>query len=83
MSPRPQYLVTTSLTKSQGIGTLWDRFDLIDTSNPPVVLYTGTEGNLGNEEIGRTGQRAFVEDEGGPGTAMSLWKEDPPLGYDR
>lgn len=64
-----------------GFGTLWDQFQLSDTTTPPGIYYKGTEGNRGNVDIGRTG-RAVIEDIGGPGTAGGHWKEDLPTGYD-
>jgi hypothetical protein len=60
-----------------GIGTLWEnvapRATLI-TSSTTNPLYTGTQGNIGNVNIGGTGQ-AVIENTGGPGTNRGHWKE--------
>jgi len=59
-----------------GFGTLWESKDLIDEHGWFFKSYTykGEQGNIGNEEVGLTGE-AIIEDTGGQGTAMSHWKE--------
>jgi hypothetical protein len=58
-----------------GIGTMWDAWNLIDPSSVTTnIRYYGTQGDIGNTEIGGVGD-AVVEDTGGSGTARSHWKE--------
>jgi len=77
----PVRIFTNTLINLQGIGTLWDYLDLVDWTRPPSLWYNGVEGNLGNQDIGRTGQ-AVVENEGAAGTVGGHWKEGGPDGYD-
>lgn len=62
-----------------GIGTLWNRFGLLQGAGTPDTRYTGANGVAGCVAVGGAsvcGAGSIpVEDTGGPGTADGHWRE--------
>jgi hypothetical protein len=50
---------------------MWDERALITPIGQLPIYYLGANGNIGHKEIGGVGNQAFVETEGGTGTARS------------
>ncbi|KAH9249370.1 hypothetical protein BASA81_012901 [Batrachochytrium salamandrivorans] len=72
-----QSIVLHEMGHVLGLGTRWNKLKLITQQRSPFggFEYLGKQGNVGNQEVGRTGS-AVVEDMGDSGTARAHWKED-------
>jgi hypothetical protein len=70
------YVILHEMLHCEGIGTIWDRKGLIDTSVAGTAFYKGANGNAWLNQIqGTTGQRIAIETDGGSGTAYGHWDE--------
>ncbi|MEM9216665.1 MAG: leishmanolysin-related zinc metalloendopeptidase [Cyanobacteria bacterium P01_F01_bin.150] len=59
-----------------GIGTIWDNLDLLDVSNPGDPRFTGVLATAEYNKLFDVNESSVpVEAEGGPGTALSHWRE--------